>query len=281
VKYQAIEQSQGEFSVDRMCKVLGVSASGYYNWQKGVPGKHACEDARLTQQIKVIWQNARQCYGRPRIHAELQAQGIRVGQKRVARLMKQAHITAKRPKRRKPRTTVADDSHPVFVNRLARDFTATAPNQKWMSDITYIETDEGFLYLAGILDLYSRKMVGMAMADHMQTDLVEAALHMAWCERQAPSDVLHHSDRGSQFTSERYLDRLQAYGMTISMSRKGNCWDAAPIESFWGTPYGAKTTSNYTEHPTNKNDRYSETPRSIAKPQLTTSHSDWLNCSYV
>jgi transposase InsO family protein len=112
-------------------------------------------------------------------------------------------------------------------------------------DITYIETDEGFLYLAGILDLYSRKMVGIAMADHMQTDLVEAALHMAWCERQAPRGVLHHSDRGSQFTSDRYLDLLEACGMTISMSCKGNCWDAAPIESFWGTLKAECATASF------------------------------------
>lgn len=221
--------------MDRMCQVLGVSVSGYYDWQKREPSQRVGEDAYLTEQITAIWQQSRHCYGRLRIQAELRAQGICVSQKRVARLMKQANITAKRSKRRKPRTTIADDRHRVFDNCLARDFTATTPNEKWMSDITYIETDEGFLYLAGILDLYSRKMVGIAMADHMQTDLVEAALHMAWCQRQAPSGVLHHSDRGSQFTSDRYLDRLEACGMTVSMSRKGNCWDAAPIESFWGT----------------------------------------------
>lgn len=221
--------------MERLCQVLGVSASGYYAWQKRQPSQRVDEDTRLSQHITAIWQQSRQCYGRPRIHAELKAQGIHVSQKRVARLMKQAHITAKAPRRRRPRTTLADANHPVFANRLARDFTATAPNEKWMSDLTYIETDEGFLYLAGILDLYSRKMVGIAMADHMHTDLIEAALHMAWCEREAPTGVLHHSDRGSQFTSERYLDRLQDCGMTISMSRKGNCWDAAPIESFWGT----------------------------------------------
>jgi putative transposase len=257
VKYQAVEKYQGEYPVDRMCKVLGVSASGYYNWQKRVPSKHACEDARLTQQITAIWHSNRRCYGRPRIHAELKAQGIHVGPKRVARLMKQAHITAKRSKRRKPRTTIANDEHPVFANRLARDFTATAPNQKWMSDITYIETNEGFLYLAGILDLFSRKMVGIAMADHMQTDLVAAALHMAWCERQAPAGVLHHSDRGSQFTSDRYLDLLEAYGMTISMSRKGNCWDAAPIESFWGTLKAECATASFDTRQQARNEIFS------------------------
>lgn len=234
MKYVAIEAWRTTFPVQRLCTVLGVSRSGYYAWRERKPSQHDQDDAVLTQQIKRIWQANRRCYGAPRIHAELKDQGIAISRKRVARLMQQAHLQVMPPKPSKPRTTIAHPAHPVFANRLNRQFTATAPNQKWIADITYVDTNEGYLYVAGIQDLYSRKIVGLAMADHMETDLVEAAWRMAWVERQPGRGLLHHSDRGSQYTSKRYQDLLAGLGATVSMSRTGECLDSAPIESFWG-----------------------------------------------
>jgi len=234
MKYTAIEACRGDFPVQRLCAVLGVSRSGYYAWRERPPSQRDQDDTVLTQQLKRIWQANRRCYGAPRIHAELKDQGVAISRKRVARLMQQAHLQVMPPKPRKPRTTIAHPAHPVFANRLNRQFTATAPNQKWMADITFVDTDEGYLYVAGIQDLYSRKIVGLAMADHLETDLVAAAWHMAWVERQPGRGLLHHSDRGSQYTSQHYQTLLVGLGATVSMSRTGECLDCAPIESFWG-----------------------------------------------
>ena len=235
MKYQAIEACKAEFPISRLCAVLNVAESGYYEWLNQAPSAHKQENRELQQSICTIWKQYRGVYGAPRIHAELQEQGINVGHNRVARLMREAGIQGKTTRKRRPHTTQADPTHPVAANVLDRQFTATHPNEVWLTDITYIDTDEGFLYLAAVLDLYSRQIVGMAMAHHLRTDLVESALDMALTQRRPPRNLLHHSDRGSQYTSIDYQKRLSASSMTVSMSRVGNCWDNAPMESFWAT----------------------------------------------
>jgi transposase InsO family protein len=235
MKYSAIERTRDEFPVRRLCAVLGVSESGYYAWLKHEPSQRALENVRLRETICALWRQFRGIYGAPRIHAELRDQGVKVGRHRVARLMRQAGIRGKAPSKRRPRTTQSDPTHPVAPNLLDRQFTADRPNAVWLTDITYIDTDEGYLYLAGVMDLYSRQIVGLAMADHLRTELVETALDMAVTHRCPPPDVLHHSDRGSQYTSHDYRQRLLDCGMILSMSRTGDCLDNAPMESFWAT----------------------------------------------
>lgn len=235
MKYAAIEQWQAEFPVARLCAVLGVSESGYYAWLKRPPAPRQQANQQLQQTIGQVWQQYRGIYGAPRIHAELQAVGIRVGHNRVARLMRLAGLRGKTARRRQPRTTQVDTTQPVAPNTLARQFTVARPNTVWLADITYIETHEGYLYLAAMLDLASRQVVGMAMADHLRTELVQAALDMALIQRRPAEGLLHHSDRGSQYTSQSYRQRLMECGVTLSMSRTGQCLDNAPMESFWAT----------------------------------------------
>jgi putative transposase len=235
MRYAAIEQWQPEFPVTRLCAVLKVSVSGYYAWLKRPTALHQQANQQLQQTIRDIWQRVRGIYGAPRIHAELQASGIRVGHNRVARLMRVAGLRGKTVRRRRPMTTQADPTHAVAPNRLARQFTALRPNTVWLTDITYIETEEGFLYLAAVLDLASRQIVGMAMTDHLRSELVEAALDMALIQRHPDNELLHHSDRGSQYTSQSYQHKLNEPGMTVSMSGVGQCLDNAPMESFWAT----------------------------------------------
>jgi putative transposase len=235
MKYQAIEACKTEFPVSRLCAVLKIAESGYYAWLNRVPSPREQENRQLQQSIGTVWKQYRGIYGAPRIHAELQAEGIRVGHNRVARLMREAGIQGKTACKRRPHTTQTDPSHPVAANLLDRQFTANRSNEVWLTDITYIDTAEGFLYLAAVMDLYSRQIVGMAMADHLRTELVESALDMALTQRRPPRHLLHHSDRGSQYTSLDYQKRLTASFMTVSMSRVGNCWDNAPMESFWAT----------------------------------------------
>jgi putative transposase len=235
MKYQAIEACKAEFPVARLCAVLNIAESGYYAWLNRAPSPHEQANRQLQQTICTIWKQYRCVYGAPRIHAELREQGISAGHNRVARLMRQAGIQGKTACKRRPHTTQSDPTHPVAANLLDRQFTAPRPNEVWLTDITYIDTAEGFLYLAAVMDLYSRQIVGMAMADHLRTELVESALDMALTQRRPPRHLLHHSDRGSQYTSSDYQKRLTASDMTVSMSRVGNCWDNAPMESFWAT----------------------------------------------
>jgi putative transposase len=235
MKYDAIKQWQAEFPVARLCAVLKVSVSGYYAWLKRPTTARQQANQQLQQTIQAIWQRVRGIYGAPRIHAELQAAGIRVGHNRVARLMRVAGLRGKTVRRRRPVTTQSDPTHVAAPNRLARQFTVMRPNTVWLTDITYIETDEGFLYLAAVLDLASRQVVGLAMADHLRAELVEGALDMALIQRRPGGDLLHHSDRGSQYTSQSYQQRLRACAVTVSMSRVGQCHDNAPMESFWAT----------------------------------------------
>lgn len=234
MKYQFIEQHKQEFSVVVMCRMLGISESGYYAWRKRPVSQRRQEDARITEELRQGFATHQGRYGSPRLHVELGEQGIRCSRKRVARLMQEAGLCAKR-KRRRVVTTRRDPSHSVAENVLNREFTASEPNTKWTTDITYIPTRQGWLYLAVILDLYSRMVVGWSMSAHCDEKLVERALDMALLRRRPKAGLLHHSDRGSQYTSRAYRLHLEQFGIVASMSRKGNCWDNATIESFFGS----------------------------------------------
>lgn len=234
MRYQFIEQYQQEFPVVVLCRVLGVSESGYYAWRKRPESQHTQEDARLTTHIQDVFVAFRGVYGSPRIHAELRDQGWRTSRKRVARLMQENGMDA----RRKPFHPITTRSHPRHVvapNLLQQDFTAARPNEKWTGDITYIPTAQGWLYLAVILDVFSRRVVGWAMSARCDELLVETALRMALARRQPETGLLHQSDRGSQYTSRAYQQVLEEVEMTVSMSGKGNCYDHAVTESFFGT----------------------------------------------
>lgn len=236
MKYQFLAAHQQVFPIRRMCQVLGVSPSGYYAWRRRAPSRRALADAALEVPIRAIFAESQQTYGSPRVHAELVAQGKRCGRHRVARLMRLAQLRVRHKRRaRPPTTTRVDTALPVAPNRLARDFTATAPNCKWLCDITYVPTDEGWLYLAAVLDLFSRRIVGWHLDDTLETSLALEALRMALGRRQPPAGLLHHSDRGCQYASVDYQAVLTAHHLAVSMSRTGNCYDNAPMESFFGT----------------------------------------------
>jgi len=217
-----------------MCQALEVSKSGYFAWRHGRASPRRSQDRALSVHIQAIHQQSRQTYGSPRIHHELKANGMAVGKKRVERLMKAAGV-AVLPLRRFVTTTDSDHDQPVAPNLLEQDFTADAPNQRWVTDITYIPTDEGWLFLAAIVDLYSRKVVGWAMQPTMHRSLVLKALTMAIADRQPSAGLIHHSDRGSQYASDDYRAALTAHGMIASMSRRACCYDNAVAESFWHT----------------------------------------------
>jgi putative transposase len=235
MKYEVIQSHRKIYPVKAMCELLGVSESGYYAWLQREPSQRMRQDADLKATILSIWNSFRGIYGAPRIYKELKDQGIRISRKRVARLMREAGIQGKMARRKRPQTTQSDDSHAVAPNLLNRQFKVTEANKVWLTDITYIETKEGYLYTAGVLDLGSRQLVGLAMADHMHTELVQQALDMAIIQQQPSAGLLHHSDRGSQYTSHDYQQTLKDAQFVISMSRRGNCLDNAPMESFWAT----------------------------------------------
>jgi len=233
--FSSVKQHRDIWPVSVQCRVLGVSASGYYAWLKRPPSKRAVANENLLSHIYRIHWNSRKLYGSPRVHAALRTEGQRASLKRVERLMRQNNLAAMSKRRVRIVTTDSKHNLPVAPNILDRNFGALAPNEKWLADITYIPTDEGWLYLATILDLYSRKIVGWAMRDHMRTELVLASLMMA-IQRQRPGPgLIHHSDRGSQYASDDYRHTLKDAHMVQSMSRKGNCWDNAPAESFFHT----------------------------------------------
>jgi putative transposase len=234
MKYQFIEQHKHEFPIVVMCRVLGISESGLYAWRKRPTCRHQREDAQLKEEIRQVFATHQGRYGSPPIHKELRDLGRGISCKRVVRLMREAELCARRKKRRVV-TTRRDASHPVAPNLLERDFTATEPNTKWVTDITYIPTTQGWLYLAVVLDLYSRAVVGWSMSESCEEELVENALHMAVARRRPKAGLLHHSDRGCQYTSRAYRNQLEQLGAVVSMSRKGNCWDNAAMESFFGS----------------------------------------------
>lgn len=229
-----IRDHRHEFRVWLMCRVLGVSRSGYYAWLGRPESERSQADRRLVSQIRLAHQRSRRSYGSPRITDELIAAGALCGRHRVARLMRVHGIKAKTVKRFRV-TTDSQHRYPVAPNLLNRAFTATRPNQVWLADITYIPTAEGWLYLAVVLDLYSRLIVGWAMSDRINGALTLTALRQALAKRQPSPGLIHHSDRGKQYAAGDYQKLLRDHGAIGSMSRKGDCWDNAPCESFFGT----------------------------------------------
>jgi putative transposase len=220
--------------VSRMCKVLNVRRSGYYVWRNRPPSQREMANQRLVKQISAIHQDSYETYGSPRVFHALLALGVKCGKNRVARLMRHYGIRAKQTRRYRV-TTKRNKAHPVAPNLLKRDFTAELPNRKWLADITYIATAEGWLYLASILDLFSRRIVGWSMSERMTSALVENALDMAVDQRQPSSGLIHHSDQGSQYTGHVYQQLLSKYDIQTSMNSVGSYYDNAPMESFFGT----------------------------------------------
>jgi putative transposase len=218
-----------------MCQVLSVSPSGYYDWRNRPPSERQQANDRLLAAIRREYETSRQTYGSPRIHAALQRQGFEVGRNRIARLMQAHGIVGKVPRRKRPLTTQRAEGGLVAPNLLGQEFTASRPNEKWLADITYVDTAEGWLYLSLVMDLFARPIVGWSMAAHMQAVLVEDALLMALGRRLPDPGLLHHSDQGSQYTSELIQSLLAAHHIEVSMSGVGNCYDNAPMESFIGT----------------------------------------------
>jgi putative transposase len=244
VKYAFVRdhrRRRGRPSPDRwpvgvMCRVLRVSRSGFYAWHRRRPSVRAQRNEQLLTKIRQVHQANRELYGSPRVYRALLIDGESVSRNTVAKLMRQAKIRAKIRTKFTPRTTDSNHRKPVAKNLLNRDFAADAPDRKWLADITYIPTDQGWLYLSAVLDCFSRKVVGWSMADHMESDLVSGALRMALLQRRPDGrDLLHHSDRGVQYASDDYQHLLSRHGIAASMSGRGDCYDNAMMESFWAT----------------------------------------------
>ena len=234
MKYQFMDQHGSGFAVMKMCRVLGVSRSGYYSYlRRGLSPRHE-ENRRLLEKIKGIWDKVRGVYGSPRITAELRSQGFRCGRNRIARLMRENRIRARIKKRFKV-TTQSDHSLPIAADLLGRDFSAQAPNEKWLSDITYIWTCEGWMYLAVVMDVYNREIVGWAFDDRIKKELVADSLRMALLQRDPEPGLIFHSDRGSQYASGLVRKIMKARGIRPSMSGKGDCFDNAMMESFFSS----------------------------------------------
>jgi transposase InsO family protein len=230
-----MKEMEKEHAITALCEAFGVSRSGYYRWCRAEPSERAKEDARILEVMSETYQLSRQTYGRPRLQRVLRKKGMSVSDRRAHRLMKSAGLRGVQRGRFKPQTTDSRHGHEPAQNWLGKMPMPSAPNQVWVADITYVWTDEGWLYVAGVLDLCSRRIVGLASAEHMETSLPEAALAQALHMRELAPGMLHHSDRGVQYASSRYSDVLAQHGITQSMSRKANCYDNAHMESFWGT----------------------------------------------
>lgn len=229
---------KNQHSIQTLCASFSVSASGYYDWRSRLtaPGRRARETEALTQRIKTIHTTSRQTYGSPRIMMELRKAGTRHGRNRIARIMLREGLCGRQKARYRVQTTDSNHDEPIAPNRLAETPAPSGPNQIWVADITYIDAgSDGWLYLAAILDLYSRKIVGWAMGERIDTALILKALSMALLHRQPPANLLFHSDRGVQYASADYRHALAHAAITASMSRKGNCYDNAAMESFWST----------------------------------------------
>jgi putative transposase len=265
VKYRFIQPLVGVYSLRLMCRVLEVSVQGYYKWlesSKKRAGRQE-QDRVLGSRLRAIHASTRRVYGRVRLTRELCARGEFVNEKRVRRIMKLEGLQAKATRRFKA-TTDSEHRHPVWPNELARDFKADSPNEKWVGDITYIRTDEGWLYLAVILDLYSRRVIGWALRDRMTSELVCDALQMAVKIRGVSAPVLCHFDRGSQYAGGLFQALLRRYDLRCSMSRRANCWDNAVAESFF---HSLKVEAIYGE-------------RFTSKEQARTAIFDWIECFY-
>ncbi len=233
MRYACIERRRNIYPVRQMCRLLGVSASGFYAWRKRPESARVQRDRDLLTKVRQVHEASKGVYGSPRIHAELVANGVRVGRHKIAQLMRSARLRGC-PKRRYRTTTKRDPSHPVAHNLLKRDFTANAPNQRWAGDITYIPTRQGWLYLAVVIDLYSRRIVGWSMDRRSGRSLVVDALRMAVEARRPEGPLIHHSDRGGQYSSDDFRNELARHGIECSMSSTGNCYDNAVVESFFG-----------------------------------------------
>jgi putative transposase len=234
MKYWYMDQHRSEHGVQKMCRVIKASRSGYYRWKKQPQSKRQQENEKILMEIKESHKNSRGAYGSPRITDDLREKGIKCGEKRVARLMKAKGIVGKAKKKYKATTNSGHDK-PVADNLLRQDFKAEKPNTKWVSDISYVWTMEGWLYLAVIIDLYSRQVVGWAMGDRLKSELVIKAIKQAIGRRNPGFGCIFHSDRGVQYACEDFRAVLTAHGFIQSMSRKGNCYDNAVAESFFHT----------------------------------------------
>jgi len=237
VKFAFIDAEKAQWPVEVQCDLLGVSRSGYYAWRDRPEAPRAAEDAELVVEIKAAHKAGRGNYGSPRVHRELRAKGRRVGRKRVERLMRREGIVGRRKKRFR-KTTDSNHSHPIAPNVLERNFDVDLPNAAWVTDVTYVWTHEGWLYLAAILDLFSRRVVGWSASANNDRALAISALDRAVAEREPTRGLIHHSDRGSVYASGDYGDALTKLGAVKSMSRKGDCWDNAVGESFFATIKG-------------------------------------------
>lgn len=234
-----------EFKIEKMAEVLGVSRGGYYEFIERKPTKRDLENEVLVEEIKKAHKNSRGLYGSPRLHAELRKQGEKCSRKRVSKLMKQEKIQARMRKKWKKTTQPSKKAVEIAPNHLDQQFTVNEPNKVWVSDITYVWTAEGWLYVAVVLDLFSRRVVGLSMGDRLETELVTRALKQALYRRLINSELMHHSDRGCQYTSKEFRDLTLSYGIQLSMSAKGHCYDNAVAESFFHT---MKTEHIYLTH---------------------------------
>jgi putative transposase len=224
-----------EHPITAMCEVLAVSRSGYYQWGSAQTSARALQTEAITAKIASVHEASRGTYGSPRVTAALRKQGEAVGRNRVARLMRETGLQGRQARRYRVRTTDSAHNDPIAPNLLSTATVPTKPDEVWVTDITYVETGEGWLYLAGVLDLYSRRLIGWAMGSSLETALPLAALHMALRKRRPGAGLLHHSDRGCQYASAAYRSTLACHGCIASMSRRGNCYDNATMESFWST----------------------------------------------
>lgn len=234
MRFQFIMDHRDEFPVQRMCEVLQVSPSGYYAWRRRPPSAREMANQELLQKIEAVFEESEETYGSPRVHRALRRQGVMCSENRVARLMRLRGLKAKQRKRYRS-TTQRNGTHPVAPNLVRREFVAHRPDEKWLADITYIATQEGWLYVAAILDMYSRRIVGWAMSEQLTDRLTLDALNMALWQRQPGAGLIHHSDQGSQYTSHAYQALLKEHGIQASMNGVGSWYDNAPVESFFGT----------------------------------------------
>lgn len=234
MRFAVIEAHRDEFTVEMMCRALEVSESGYYDWRSRGEAERAVDDRKLAALIRGIFKDKHGRYGSPRIVRELRALGHEIGRRRVARIMRQEGLVARR-RRKRVKTTDSSTTVRIAPNLLGRNFVVDAPNRIWAGDITYLASFAGRLYLAVVIDLYARRVVGWAVAPHMRDELALEALRSAIRDRRPRPGLIHHSDRGSQYASDDYLAELERHGMLPSMSRKGDCWDNAVVESFFAT----------------------------------------------
>ena len=235
MRYAFIDRHRTEWPIVIQCEVLRVSRSGFYSWRKRPPSVTATRRAALTQEVREVHRISRETYGAVRVHQALGQRGTKCDRKTVAKVMRAAGIRSKTSRKFRVTTTDSNHPHPVAENVLARDFTADKANQKWVADITYIATLEGWLYLAAVIDLFTRKVVGWSMSERIDSRLVVDALAMAVSRQLPDAGLIAHSDRGVQYASEHYQRTLTTHGIECSMSRRGDCWDNAPDESFFAT----------------------------------------------